>query len=97
MVDAEDITLKIKTQELSLEFNTLSDTFQQNTSNQETPPEPPHVQAVDPKNESKPQFKKYCSFCYKKIILFLHVIVDSICLMNVKPNPNHPLRLSINN
>ena len=62
MVNSEDITLeKIKTQELSLEINTLSNTFQQNATIQDTPP----VQAIDPINKSKPQFKKDCSFCHK--------------------------------
>ena len=66
MVDSEDITLeKIKTQELSLEINNLSTTFQQNTNIQDPPSEPPHVQVIDPNNKSKPQFKKYCSFCHK--------------------------------
>ena len=66
MVDSEDITLeKIKTQELSLEINNLSNTFQQNTTIQDSPPEPPQVQVMDPNNKSKPQFKKYCSFCHK--------------------------------
>ena len=66
MVDSEDITLeKIKTQELSLEINTLSNTFQQNATIQDTPSETPLINAVDPNNKSKPQFKKYCSFCHK--------------------------------
>ena len=67
MVDSEDITLKkIKTQELSLEINTLSDTFQQITPVQETPSKSsPKVQAVDANNKSNPQFEKYCSFCHK--------------------------------
>ena len=66
MVDSEDITLeKIKIQELSLEINYLSNTFQQNTTIQDSPSEPPQIQAVDPNNKSKPQFKKYCSFCHK--------------------------------
>ena len=66
MVDSEDITLeKIKTQELSLEINNLSTTFQQNTNIQDPPSEPPHVQVIDPNKKSKPQFKKYCSFCHK--------------------------------
>ena len=66
MVDSEDIRLeKIKTQELSLEINSLSNAFQQNTTIQDTPPATPQTQAVDPNNKSKPQFKKYCSFCHK--------------------------------
>ena len=66
LVDSEDITLeKIKTQELSLEINNLSNTFQQNTTIQTSPSELPQVQAMDPNNKSKPQFKKYCSFCHK--------------------------------
>ena len=66
MVDSEDITLeKIKTQELSLEINTLSNTFQQSTTIQDFPSESPQVQIMDPNNKSKPQFKKYCSFCHK--------------------------------
>ena len=65
-VDSEDITLeKIKTQELSLEINTLSNTFQQSTTIQDPPSESPQVQVMDPNNKSKPQFKKYCSFCHK--------------------------------
>ena len=67
MVDSEDIALekKIKTQELSLEIKTVSNTFQQNTTIQDSSPEPPQIQAVDPNNESKTKFKKYCSFCHK--------------------------------
>ena len=66
MVDSEDITIeKIKTQELSLEINTLSNNFQQNATIQDPPSESPQVQAMDPNNKSKPQFKKYCSiFCH---------------------------------
>ena len=57
MHDSEDITLeKNKTQEHSFEINTLSDTFQQNTSIEETPREPPQRQAVDTNNKSKTQF-----------------------------------------
>ena len=66
MVDSVDITLeKIKTQEISLEINTFSNTFRQNTTIQDTPPETPQIQAIDPINKSKPQFKKHCSFCHK--------------------------------
>ena len=66
MVDSEDITLEqIKTQELSLEINTLSNNFQQNATIQDPPSESLQVQAMDPNNESKPQFKKYCFFCHK--------------------------------
>ena len=56
---------KIKTQEFSLEINTLSNTFQQSTTIQDPPSESPQVQVMDPNNKSKPQFKKYCSFCHK--------------------------------
>ena len=77
MVDSEDITLeKIKTQELSLEINTLSNAFQQNATIQDTSSEPPLTHAVDPNNKSKPLFKKYCSFCHKKITLFQRVFAD---------------------
>ena len=66
MVDSEDITVeKIKTQELSLEIINLSNTFQKNTNIQDSPPEPLQIQAVDPNNKSKPQYKNYCSFCRK--------------------------------
>ena len=66
MVDSEDITLeKIKTQELSLEINNLSNTFQQNTNIQDSSSEPPQVQIMETNNKSKPQFKRYCSFCHK--------------------------------
>ena len=66
MVDSEDIKLeKIKTPELCLEINNLSNTFQQNTTIQDTPPEPPQIHPVDPNNKSKPQFKKFCSFCHQ--------------------------------
>ena len=72
MVDSQDITLeKIKTQELFLEINTLSNLFQQNN----TPPEPPQIQAVDPNNESKPQFKKYCSFFSQKQSLCFNLLL----------------------
>ena len=66
MVDSEDITLKkIKTQELSHEINFQFNTFQQNTTIQDLPSESPQVQAMDPNNKSKPQFKKYCSVCHE--------------------------------
>ena len=66
MVDSEDITLeKIKTQERSLEINTLSNPFQQNTTIRDTPPETPQIQAIDPINNTKPKFKTFCSFCHK--------------------------------
>ena len=59
LVGSEDTTLeKSKTQELSLEINNLSNTFQQSTTIQDTSSEPPQIQAVDPNNKSKPQFKK---------------------------------------
>ena len=62
-VDFEDITLeKIKTQELSLEINTLSNTFNQNTSSTDTPSETLQIQAIDTNNESKPQFKDTAPF-----------------------------------
>ena len=43
----------------------MSNTFQQNTTILDSPPEPPQVQVMDPNNKSKPQFKKYCSFCHR--------------------------------
>ena len=65
MVDSEDITLeKKKTQELSLEINNLSNTFQQIANIQDSYSDSPQVQVMDPNNKSKPQFKKYCSFCH---------------------------------
>ena len=91
MVDSEDITLEKKTQELSLEINNLSNTFQQNTTIIDSPPEPPQVQVMDPNNKSKPQFKKYCSFCQKRTTLFQLVSAVSICLKN--QNHNLDLRL----
>ena len=50
MVDSEEITLgKMKTQQLSIKINTLSDTFPQKTSIEDTPPESsPRVKGVDP-------------------------------------------------
>ena len=66
MVDYGDITLeKIKTQELSLDINTLSDNFNQNTSITDKPSETLQIQAVDPNIKSRPQFQKYCSFCHE--------------------------------
>ena len=44
---------KLKTQELSLENDTLSDTFDQNTIITETLSETTQIQAVDPNNESE--------------------------------------------
>ena len=87
MVASEDITLeKIKTQELSLEINTLPNNFQQNTTIQDPPSEIPQVQAMDPNNKSKPQFKKYCSFGHKNNH---SVSTCSIC----SKNQNHNLDL----
>ena len=64
-MDSEDITFgKMKIQ-LSLETNTLSDTFNQNTSITDKPSETLQIPAVDSNNKSKPQLKKYCSFCHK--------------------------------
>ena len=55
MVDSENNTFeKINTQEFSLEINTLSDTFNKNTTITDKPSETPQIQAVDPKNKSKP-------------------------------------------
>ena len=91
MVDSEDITLeKIKTQELSLEINILSNTFQQNTTIIESPSEPPQVQVMDPNNKSKPQFKKHCSFCHKNN----HSVSTCFCRLNMlkesKPQSRSP-------
>ena len=87
MVDSEDITLeKIKTQELSLEINYLSKTFQQNTTVQDSSPEPPQIQAVDPNNKYKPQLKNIVPFATKIITLFQLAFVDSICLKNLIHN-----------
>ena len=66
MVDSEDIGLeKLKTHEFALNNNTLFDTFQQDISIQKTSPESLQIQARDPNSQSKPQYKKYCSFCQK--------------------------------
>ena len=89
MVDSEDITLeRIKTKELSLGINTLSNTFQQNTTIQDTPPEPPQMQAVDPNNKSKPQYKKYCiekdswSLIVKKSKLLMMIKTINLFIMD---------------
>ena len=98
MVDSEDFTLeKIKTQELSVEINNLSNTFQLNTTIKDTPPDPPQVQAVDPNNKTTPQIKKYCSFATKIITLFQPAFVDSICLKNLNHNLDPQLHPFINN
>ena len=92
MVDSEDITLeKIKTQELSLEINNLSTTFQQNTIIQDPPSEPPHVQVIDPNNKSKPQFKNIVPSAIKIITLFQLAFVALI----YSKNPNHNLDLQL--
>ena len=92
MVDSEDITLeKIKTQELSLEINTLSNTFQQNTTIQDSPSESPQVQVMDPNNKSKPQFKKNCSFCHKK----QHSVSTCFRRLNMLKESNHNLNLRL--
>ena len=92
MVDSEDITLeKIKTQELSLEINNLSNTFQQNTTVLDSPPEPPQVQVMDPNNKSKPQFKKYCSFCHKNN----HSVSTFFRRLNMLKESNHNLDLRL--
>ena len=68
MVDSEDITLeKLKTQAISFEINTLSDTCNQITSITDKPSETLQIQAVNPNNKSKPQFEKYCYFRHKNI------------------------------
>ena len=55
MVDSEDITLeKIKTQEISFERNSLSDTFNQSTSISDKPSQTLQIQAVDPNKKSNP-------------------------------------------
>ena len=67
MVDSEDITLeKIKTQELSIEINSLSDNLKNTvTLNDTTSPPVNQLGQNDPKNKTKPQFKKYCTFYQK--------------------------------
>ena len=84
MVDSEDNTLeKIKIQKLSPKINNRSNNFLQNIAVQDSSPEPPQIQGVDPNNKSKPQFEKYCSFCHKNN--------NSICLKNL----NHNLALQL--
>ena len=101
MVDSEDITLeKTKTQELSLEINTLSNTFHQSTTIQDPPSESPQVQVMDPNNKSKSQFKEYCSFCHKNnhsvstCFRRLNMLKDhNLDLHNLDQNHNLDLRL----
>ena len=58
MVESEDITVdKKKTQEISLEINTSSDTLQTKDSIVENTPQSPQIHAVGSINKSKPQSK----------------------------------------
>ena len=59
MVESEDITLeKIKTKELSLDINTVSDSFNQTTSISDKLSETLQIEAVVPNYKSKSQFKE---------------------------------------
>ena len=82
---------KFKTQELSLEINTLSNSFQQNATSQDPPSESPQVQAMDPNNKSKPQFKNIVPFAIKITTLFQLAFADLIC----SKNQNHNLDLRL--
>ena len=63
VVNSEDITLKkIRTQKLSFEINTFSDTYNQKTSITEIASEALQIQAVDPNKKFKPVFKKILLF-----------------------------------
>ena len=69
LVDTEDITNeRIKTQELSLEINSLSDYLKEkgniSFSNNDTQNQINQFSQNDPNNKSKPQFKKYCTHCH---------------------------------
>ena len=69
LVDTEDITNeRIKTQELSLEINSLSDDLKEkgniSFSNNDTQNQINQFSQNDPNNKSKPQFKKYCTHCH---------------------------------
>ena len=67
MVGSEYITLeKIKTQEFSLEINTLSDIFNQNTSISDKPSEILQIHAIDPNKTSKPELKSILLLLSKK-------------------------------
>ena len=58
MVDSGDITFeKNKTQEIPLKL-ILSNNFYRNATVTKNSSESPPIQAVEPKNKSKPQFKK---------------------------------------
>ena len=83
-VDSEDIAIeKIRTNDLALEINKVS--LEDDTSRKEFEHEH-HImvtQSGDPNNKSKPAYKKYCSFCHKKFIVFQIVIKNNV-MMNTK-------------
>ena len=67
MVDSEDNTLeKIKTQELSIEINSLRDNLKDTVTLNDVPSPPVNqISQNDTNNKTKHQIKKYCTFCQK--------------------------------
>ena len=79
MVDSEDITLeKTKTQKSSLQINTLSYTFNQNTSITDKPSETLTKTSRGLIRTLNPSLKYTAPFVIKIVILSQHVIEKSI-------------------
>ena len=67
-VDSEDIANeKIRTNDLALEINKVSLEDDPNKREFEHENHIMVTQSGDPNNKSKPAYKKYCSYCHKKI------------------------------
>ena len=78
-VDSEDIANEqIRTNDLALEINKVS--LEDDTNKKEFEHED-HImctQSGDLKNKSKPAYRKYCSYCHKKFIVFQIVIKNNV-------------------
>ena len=78
-VDSEDIANeKIRTNDLALEINKVSLEDDTNKKEFEHEDQIMVTQSGDPNNKSKPVYRKYCSYCHKKIIVFQIVIKNNV-------------------
>ena len=66
LVDAEDIANdKIRTHDLALEINTLTKQLNTQILEHSSQEQLMFTQPKDPKNKTKPAYKKYCSYCHR--------------------------------
>ena len=97
-VDTEDIAYEKKTNDLTLEINKVA--IEDDNNNKES--EHDHVvvtQSGDPKNESNPAYKKYCSYCHETIMVFQIVIKNNVLksIKNIKIRDQELLNNPLNN